>query len=129
MNDSLLYLDNLKQVLTILGEIQDEITILKYREKEIREKIGEWLSANNIKDFETLDSTNKSLWRISIINSTKQSLDSERIKQLLTEDQLKEVLKFQEVESLRCVRVKDSKPTTKRNKTKSNFDIPSGKVE
>jgi len=108
-DSNLKFLDELKTALKNFGDIDDEMIPLKLKRDELRDKIQAWIVMHDIKEFETLDITEKTLWRISIVESERRDVDHEYLKTILTPEILNKVYKTNTIKSFKCIKVKSRK--------------------
>jgi len=118
---NLKFLNDLKTALKNYGDLDDEISPLKLKKDEINKKIREWINMHSITEFETLDITDKTLWRMSITKSERKDVNHEYLQSILSQEQLNNVYKRTTVETFKCSRVKSYKRTKK-------SEIPTGSI-
>lgn len=103
------FLSELKLALKNYGDVDDEMVLLKIKKDDIRNNIKSWAKMHNIIEYETLDITEKALWRLQFIKSIRRDVDHDYLETILTPTQLEFAYKKTEVESFKCSKVKARK--------------------
>jgi len=114
------YVSDLKIALKNFGDIDEELTILKLKRDEIKENIKKWVKLNNIEQYETLDISEKNLWRLTLSTMTRKDINYTYLEEILTPEQLEIACKYVSYESFKCSKVKS------RKKQSTKIEIPQG---
>ncbi len=110
----LYYEDQMRDSLSKLKVIEDQLTILTSQKELLREQLKKWLEVNNLTEYDGFDSDNSQLWRLQTISSTRRSANFDYIETVLEPLQLKEAIKYTESSTFRCTKVKVLKSKTQK---------------
>jgi len=102
------YESDLKSTLADLKIVMDELDKLKMQKDEIRDAVRKFLKMHELDEFETKD-TDGQLWRLGITNSERRSVNYDALGEMLTEEQLDEVIVISPSERLNTKLVKSYK--------------------
>ena len=102
------YESDLKSTLADLKIVMDELDKLKMQKDEIRDAVRKFLKMHELDEFETKD-TDGQLWRLGITNSERRSVNYDALGEMLTEEQLDEVIVISPSERLNTKPVKSYK--------------------
>jgi hypothetical protein len=119
--EQLQFLSELKLALKNYGDVDDEMVLLKIKKDDIKNNIKSWAKMHNIIEYETLDITEKALWRLQFIKSIRREVDHDYLETILTPTQLEFVYKKTEIESFKCGKVK-----TRKNQSTKKPLVPEG---
>ena len=100
------YIEDLRQALSTLGEVENKLLICRNEKELLREKVRMWLDMTNLREFEIMDSDDLKLWRMTITESSRRSADFDYIEQTLTPTQYDEAINITEIETFKCQTVK-----------------------
>ncbi len=103
------YEENLKEALTNLGKIEDELTKLNIQKDEIRDQIKKWMEINNLTEYESTDSENAKLWRLTKSTVSRRSVNYDLLQEHLDADAYNIVVSQSESNVFKCQPVKSRK--------------------
>lgn len=112
----LIYLDALKLKLTEFGKVEDELSRLSVMKEELRDQVRKWLDINELTEYETLDGNDGRLWRLSVTQSSRNTVNVEALKAKVTEAEFNELVSKTEFEVFKCQLVKTRKKSSSAHK-------------
>jgi hypothetical protein len=107
------YENDLKSTLADLKIVMDKLNKLEMQKDEIRDAVRKFLKMHELDEFETKDSDGQ-LWRLGITNSERRSVNYDALGEMLTEEQLDEVIGISPSERLNTKPVKSYKKNGKK---------------
>jgi len=116
------FLDDLKLALKNYGDINSEIDTLKLKSEGLKDKIQTWFEFYNINEFETTDITENTLWRLTITNSTRKTVNHDYLESVLSPEILNKVYKISPIKTFKCSKVK----SRKKKPANCKIDLPEG---
>lgn len=103
------YEENLKEALSKLGEIEDELTRLNIQKDELRDQIKKWMEINNLTSYETTDSKETKLWRMTTSVISRRSINYDLLQEHLDDETYNIVVSNNESSVFKCQPVKSRK--------------------
>jgi len=111
------YENDLRKTLAKMKVVVDGLDKLKLEKEEMREAIKKFLKIHDLDEYEIKD-TEKQLWRLTITQSERRSVDYDELEKLLSEEQLEDVVTISPSERLnikpvKAYKKKNGKPAPK----------------
>lgn len=116
------YTEDLKKHLAEYGKILKRMKQDEKRKNELKDSFKKWLKINDLSDIVVRDTDNTS-WSVILGSRTKNNLDRDKLKQILSEEKLKECYTSKEENFFYC------QPLDESSKTKGSGSRPSAPTE
>ena len=104
----LLYVNDMKTCLTLLGRVDRAITKLSVKKEEYRDNLRKWLLMNNLKEHESFDEKEEEFWRLNRSTQNRRKCDLEKLESEYP-DAYAACVETSESEIFKCQTVKSRK--------------------
>lgn len=103
-NNMYQYINELKQALVTLGQIQQSLKDLKSKENNIRQMIQDWMEMNSLSKY-VIEDDSEQTWKIELVTEPRISINKDMVFMLLGPDKYEQVVENKSVNKFICRKV------------------------